>query len=185
MKESTGRGFGSSAMPAKDGTFRIAGLSGGLVNLHLYSPTAQFRLVRVERNGVVQPRGIEIKPSEQVTGVRVVVNYGNASLRGTIAVENGSLPPNGRFYIWLRRVDDANPTGSFNDATPQIDSRGQFLLENMFPGTYEIHAGIGVQVSEGRTQMIPGKKHEVVVTAGSNNNVTVTVDLNSAPPPRP
>ena len=67
----------------------------------------------------------------------------------------------------------------------EIDLRGQFLLENIFPGTYEINAGIGVQMSEGRTQMIPGKKHEVVVTAGSSNNVTVTGHLKSAPPPRP
>lgn len=182
MKEiNTGRGFGSSTMPAKDGSFRIAGLSGGMASLWLHSETMQFRVVRVERNGVIQPRGIDIKPSEQVTGVRVIVNSGNASLRGTIVAENGTMPAGGRFFVWLRRVEEGNTSISWGSAQPQLDSRGQFQVDNMFPGTYEIHAGVAVQMSEGRTQMIPNKKQEVVVTAGINN-VTVTLDLSSATP---
>jgi hypothetical protein len=180
MNESTGRGTGSSAKPAADGSFRIGGLPGGTASFHAFAPNTQFQIVRVERNGVIQPRGIDLKPGEQVTGVRVVVSYGNASIRGVIALENGTMPPGGRFYVWVRRIsDDPNaPLTSF-DASPQMDSRGQFIIESLSAGTYEIHAGI---LSRESGRNIFNKTQEVVVTPGSNTNVTIKLDLSSPAP---
>jgi hypothetical protein len=180
MNESTGRGTGSSAKPAADGSFRIGGLPGGTASFHAFAPNTQFQIVRVERNGVIQPRGIDLKPGEQVTGVRVVVSYGNASIRGAIALENGTMPPGGRFYVWVRRIsDDPNaPLTSF-DASPQMDSRGQFIIESLSAGTYEIHAGI---LSRESGRNIFNKTQEVVVTPGSNTNVTIKLDLSSPAP---
>ena len=177
MNESTGRGHGSSAIPAADGSFRIIGLGAGTAGMHVYASTGQFRIVRLERNGVIQTRGIDLKPGEHITGIRLVLNYGNASIRGTITVENGAIPAGGRLFIWLRRIiDDQNGAGSWTDFTPQLDSRGQFRVENVFPGTYEIN--VGVAMPEGRAHVMY-KKQDVVVTAGTNNNVNITVDLNS------
>ena len=180
LEEGASRSYSSAASPAPDGSFRILGLASGMATLQLYSSTAQFRVVRVERNGVIQPRGIEIKPGEQITGVRVVAGYGNANIRGVIMVEKGTLPPNGRFYVWLRAIsDDPAAQNNWTDATQQTDSRGRFAIDNLFAGTYELTVGIAVEVSPGRTQMLPSKKQEVVVTPGSHNNVTISLDLSS------
>ena len=175
------RGSSSSATPAPDGSFRITGLGSGSAYFHIYSATSQFRVMRVERNGVVQPQGIEVKPGEHVAGVRIIVHYGNASIRGVIAVEKGALPQGGSFYVWLRRVivDDPNAALQWSDATPQMDSRGHFMVEHLLPGTYEIRAG--VVLADGRGLSLP-KKEEVVLTAGSTTNVTINLDLSSLTP---
>jgi hypothetical protein len=176
MNEVTRRGFGASAMVAQDGTFRITGLAGGTASFFVAS-SPQFRIVRVERNGVIQPRGIDIKPGEQIAGVRVVVNYGNASIRGVVTLENGTLPPGGQFYVWVRKLgDDPNAPPSSSNASLQLDARGQFVIENLMPGAYELQAGVALP--EARKSLVT-KKQEVVVTAGSTSNVTITLDLKS------
>lgn len=172
------RGSSSSSLPAPDGSFRIAGLGPGTAHFHIYSATSQFRVMRVERNGVVQPQGIEIKPGEHIAGVRLIVHYGNASIRGVIAVENGTLPQNTRFYVWLRRTND-DPNGPWSNAAPRVDSRGNFLVEHLLPGTYEIRGG--VVLADGRGLSLP-QKEDIVVTAGSTTNVTLNVDLSSLRP---
>jgi hypothetical protein len=177
------RGYGSSTIPAPDGSFRLTGLGAGMASLHVYSGS-MFRIARVERNGVILPRNFEIKPSEQITGVRIFVNYGNASIRGAITLANGTLPPGGRFYVWIRRItDDPTAAALFTDATRQMDSRGQFIIENLAPGTYEVHAGLGVREGTNTVHKnVVHKKQEVVVTAGSTNNITITLELSSTPP---
>lgn len=164
---------------APDGSFRMSGVQPGLVTF--YFPSANsFRVVRVEYNGVVQPRGIEVKDGQQVTGVRIVVNYGNASIRGVISIENGTLPQNGRYFVQLRRTNDGEPNKVMSsDPSPQVDARGQFLVEGLLPGVYELHAGVYVPGSQSVTLE---KKQEVVVTANTPTNVNVTLDLKSATP---
>lgn len=172
------RGSSSSAAPAPDGSFRLVGLGDGTAHFNIYSATSQFRVTRVERNGIVQPHGIEIKPGEHIAGVRLIVHYGNASIRGVIAVEKGTLPQNARFYVWLRRTND-EPNGSWSNAAPKVDARGHFVIEHLLPGTYEIRGG--VVLADGRGLSLP-EKEEVVVTAGSTTNVTLNLDLSSIPP---
>ena len=178
------RGYGSSASAAQDGSFRLTGLGGGMASLHVF-PNSSFRIARVERNGVIVPRNFEIKPGEQITGVRVFVNYGNASIRGSVKLASGTLPPGARFFVWVRRIsEDPNSSAYWNDASRQIDARGQFIIENLAPGTYEVHAGVALQ--EGRVDVghSNNRKQEVVVTAGSTNNITITVELDD-PDPEP
>ena len=174
------RGSSSSVTPGKDGSFRIAGLGGGTAYFHIYSATSQFRVMRVERNGVIHPQGLEIRPGEQVTGVRLILQYGNASIRGAITVEKGALPPGARFYLALRRnVDHANTSAAFFDVSSHMDSRGHFFVEHLLPGTYEIHSGVVVAQGRGLPFV---KRQEVVVTAGSTANVTISMDLSSITP---
>jgi hypothetical protein len=58
--------------------------------------------------------------------------------------------------------------------TADVDARGQFVVEGLLPGTYEINAGI---VSGDRRVMFAGKKQQVDVTAGSSNNITISIDV--------
>ena len=164
-----------------DGSFTISGLSAGTAYFNIPS-SSRFRITRIERGGVVQPRGIEIKEGEPVTGLRIVVSYGNASLRGVIELASGTPPPKTSFYLWLRNVAD-DPIGSSPQLAADVDARGQFVIEGLLPGTYEVDAGI---IFKETRVLLPSKKQQIEVTAGSNNNVTITIAVDiPANIPRP
>jgi len=162
-----------------DGSFSISGLAPGSATFNIPSST-RFRIVRIERGGVVQPRGIEVREGEPVTGLRIVVNYGNASLRGVVQLAGGTLPPNANLYLWMRNITD-DPLHGSPQLSADVDARGQFVIEGLLPGTYEVDAGI---VFRNTRALIPSKKQQIEVTAGANNNITILVDI---PPnmPRP
>ncbi|HYK22571.1 MAG TPA: hypothetical protein VEV42_17645 [Pyrinomonadaceae bacterium] len=138
-----GLGNSSSSPVAPDGSFRLAGLPAGTISLQLGSVMGRmlenrFSVMRVERDGVPVQSGVEIKDGEQVTGVRIIVSYGNATLRGVVKLENGSLPEGARIFLRLTRPGD----NFANLRTLQVDSRGQFLMQGLPPGVYELTAMI-------------------------------------------
>ena len=158
-----------------DGSFQILGLRSGLVNIYL-TTNDRFRLVRVEQNGVIQPRGIELKDGQQLTGVRVIVQYANASVRGAIEFENGPLPENGRLSVRIKKPGEDERNMNFYDPSAQVDARGQFVIEGLLPGNYELIVAVYVP---GSPPSFITKKQEIAVTAGAPNNVTIKVDLKS------
>jgi len=162
---------GSSTIAA-DGRFWITGLQSGLVTFSV-SNSEHFRLVRVEQNGVMQPRGVELKDGQQLEGLKVVVQYANASLRGAIEIENGPLPENGQLTVALRTPGSLDR--GFGGAA-RVDARGQFLIEGLVPGNYVLNVGAYIP---GSPPTFVKKSQDVVVTAGAANNVTVTLDLKS------
>ena len=175
------RGRASYATQGPDGRFRISGLGAGTATFFIPS-AGQLKIARVERNGMIQPRGIEIRPGEQVGGVQVFVHYANASIRGSVVVENGPMPPGGRVYIWMRKLnEDPNTQYSGTRTSLQLDARNQFVSEHLLPGTYELFAGISFPQER---RSIAGKRQEVVVTAGTTTNVSITLDLHP-PAPKP
>ena len=177
----TGGGMGSSAQSpiAPDGGFQLTGLPGGTASLTLGStnmpfPPKGFMISRIERDGVVAQRGIEIKEGEQLTGLRVVVAYGNAALRGVVKVENGTLPDGARIYVRLTKAGE-----TFSNFRPtQADARGHFLFEGIPSGMYVVHAFVATA-----TAMPPrSAKREVDIQDGAANEVTITIDMS---PPKP
>lgn len=89
---------------------------------------------RVERDGISQPRGLEIKDSEPVTGVRVLIGYGNGTVRGLVKIAGGVMPPNARFSVWLTSSEDAETLDRINSMpSPTVDSRGRFIVEGLPP----------------------------------------------------
>ncbi|HEY2963967.1 MAG TPA: carboxypeptidase-like regulatory domain-containing protein [Pyrinomonadaceae bacterium] len=165
--------WSSQTAIARDGSFWITGLRGGLVTLFVSSSDC-FRIVRVEHNGVIQSGGIELRDGEQLTGVKVVVQCANSSLRGVIEFENGGVPENARFGVRIRKPGDDERKVFSHDPSPQVDARGQFVIEGLMPGNYELVVSVYIP---GSPPVIINKKQEVVVTAGSPNTVTVKVDL--------
>lgn len=176
------RDRGGNVDPGPDGSFRVSGLASGTI-LFGTSLGTVLKIVRVERDGVIQTRRLEISPGEQVTGVRIVLHYGNASLRGTVAVKSGSIPPDARMIITvLRRLNDYSNGPYINSqASVQVDARGQFVAENLVPGTYEVIAEAIVQQPR---KIIASKRQVVVVTAGLTNTVSITLDLLPSAPKR-
>lgn len=156
-----------------DGSFRFGGLVAGSASF-LADLSQRFRVVRIERNGVIQTGNLDVKQGEDITGVRIVIGYGDASISGTVTIGNGTMPPNGRLILWVNKLND-NPQKLWIDASSQIDTRGQFVIDNLVPGTYEIIAG--VLVPGGRAPL-GQTKQQVVVSAGSTTNTTIRLDLN-------
>lgn len=178
----------SWAQPATinhDGSFRLSGLQNGVANFSLtftdHRPLRRFTITRVERDGVAQVRGVEVKEGEQVTGIRLVVNYGNGTIRGLVKLENGELPSTARFSVWFTNPGDdpTRPQGTFVPS-PQVDSRGHFLVEGLAAGTYEVNASVYIP---GSRRWLPPAKQQVNVADGVVTEVTLTLDL--APNPGP
>jgi hypothetical protein len=136
----------------------------------------------VERNGVVQPTGIPIRDREQISGLRLIVHYGNASVRGVLKVANDApLPANAKFFVSLKRIGE--PVRQFDQSSSgrsaEVDARGQFLAEGLLPGTYEVTA-YSYTPDEPRGQVLQGKQ-QVTVTDGAVVNITVTLEPRSVP----
>jgi len=93
-----------------------------------------FLISRIERDGIVQPRGIEVKEGEQVAGIRVILEYGTAVLRGRVNVQNGTLPMGTRIMVRLTLPGAA----SSNLRSPTVDERFRFAADGIPAGTYEL-----------------------------------------------
>jgi hypothetical protein len=175
--EGVNSGFGHSSPISADGTFRIGGLSPGTANLTLGSqdgrPPVNFAILRVELDGVVLPRGVELGADEQqVTGVKVVLKYGTGSIRGAVKLENGPLPSGSRLQVWIRKVGDT----SSNSRPYTPDLRGRFLIEGIDAGDYELNVQVDVPGREP-----PRATQTITITDGTVTEVAITVDLKPKP----
>jgi protocatechuate 3,4-dioxygenase beta subunit len=168
----------SNVKLSPDGSFRITGLRPGKARLYLasYPPIPGFTIARIERDGVAQ-REIELGQGAQVTGIRVVIEYGTGTVRGVVKIENGPLPENARMLVAARRRGEAT-MGPANRGA-QVDSRGRFFLEGMATGEYELTLQTLIPGGQRRP---PPIKQNVTVTNGVEAEVTFTFDLNAKEP---
>lgn len=135
-----------------DGSFRFNGLRPGklkIVNNAQQLPRG-FSVLRVERDGIAQRDGIEISDGGgNITGVRIVMAYGNGTVRGNVTVKSSELPAGTPLFVFARRADSPSITGS-----TQTDARGSFILEWLAPGEYELTVGVrgqgGMRLSAAR-----------------------------------
>ena len=157
-----------------DGSFRLGGLPPGTINMMFGSPGLPlppkgFTITRIERDGVVSPRGVVVKDGEQLTGVRVFVSYGTATLSGVVTVENGPLPEKGRVFVRLTK-----PGNTLSNLRPAVvDERGHFLMDGVPPGTYELVMTVNLP-----GQVPRNIKREVILQDGQTTNLTINVDPN-------
>jgi 5-hydroxyisourate hydrolase-like protein (transthyretin family) len=171
-----GVGNSVSSAIAADGGFRFSGLQNGDVNIALVEknmpfPPKGFAISRIERDGVTVPR-LQMKDGEPVTGVKVFVSYGTATLRGVITVENGTAPPNTHFFVRITKSGEQNS----NIRPPQVDSRGHFLLEGLPAGTYDVSAAM----TGGPSRQKPVKR-TVTLVDGVVTDVALTIDFAPVP----
>jgi hypothetical protein len=169
-----GRSNPSSAINP-NGSFSLTGLAAGRLIPRL-QPREPFRVIRLEREGIVYPHGFDIKERDQITGLRVVVGYANAAIRGTIKLPPGlELPAPPRFRVFIRRTDEQVPNAYI--APVEADARGNFRVDNLIPGTYDIVVNVLINTTPGQPQRIPTTKQTVVVTNGAVADVTFTVQI--------
>ena len=163
-----------------DGSFRIIGMSPGVIHFAINTfnsgGTKQLALVRIERDGIIQTSGVNVKDGEQITGLRLIVKTLTASIRGQVKFEDGELPAGVRMSIWLQPVQESGVSYrvmSMN-SSPQIDARGRFLIEGIAGGTYEIFVAVFEPARYDTSQVF---KQQVTVTDNTVNEVTMTIKL--------
>jgi hypothetical protein len=178
--EVTSSGFVQTSSINPDGSFRVGGLQAGVAQLQLGAQDrgllTGFVISRVERDGVVFPRGVEIKSGEQISGLKIFVVYGSGIVRGTIKVENGTLPPDARLLVRLVKPDQPSLMGR------DVDARGRFAIEGIPGGTYDLWVNCYIPGARSRQ---PSTKQSVIVTDGAVTELEVVLDLNPNSSPKP
>jgi 5-hydroxyisourate hydrolase-like protein (transthyretin family) len=161
----------ASAQVGPDGSFQINGLRPGRISIGVYPNGPSLTrptIERIEHDGIGVSQGFEIQPGQSISGLRVVVNYGTGTIRGTVSFEGGNLPVDARTFVSCRREGARDGGGS------QVDSRGHFLISNLAPGTYDVM----LQLALPRTpRPIQPQKQVVTVTADSESAVTFVINL--------
>jgi protocatechuate 3,4-dioxygenase beta subunit len=154
-----------------DGSFTLGGLDPGSLYISLggeYEPLMKgFNVARIERNGMVEGRNIEIKNGERITDIRVVVTYGNAIVHGVVKFDNGPLPAGARVNIRVKKDGtDFRP--------PRVDARGSFIMDGMPAGTYELEVNLYIP-GKLRKPQVPTKQM-VNVADGVVTDVIINVE---------
>jgi hypothetical protein len=165
-----------SAAINPDGSFIVRGLQPGTANINTVSSAdsslvKNLLILRTERYGIEQPRGIAMKAGEQIEGLAVMVAYGTGVVRGEIRYQNGVLPPGSRVVVRVTPTDKFNPiTGT------DVDARGHFQIERLPPGSFWLD--VDVYLPGGRRGAAPMRQQ--VNVAGDETEVTFTLDLKPA-----
>jgi protocatechuate 3,4-dioxygenase beta subunit len=166
----------STSAVAPDGSFQIEGLPPGKAMVNVLSAGGTdlkgFSISRIEREGLVQSQGIDMRPGENATGVRVYLSYGSGTIRGQIKVEGGTLPSEAMIFVML--THDGAPTRS----SSPVDSRGRFLIQNLPAGAYQVVMQIfNMGRSTTARNMPQPQRQEITVMDGTETEVSFTVDL--------
>jgi len=163
-----------------DGRFQIRGLQPGKVEISMNMTPAMKGLsrLRIEHNGVPQRDGIELNPGEQVTNVRFVVGNATGVVRGLVKIGNGELLQDFTMYVSAKRTDDPSWRGTGG----QVDARGQFMIESLPPGEYELQVSVysrtpGDKRVEQLQPIFSKVKERVVVSNGAEARATLVIDL--------
>ena len=124
-----------------DGSFQLRGLRPGRARL-MVQDFAGLRITRIERSGVPQPQGIDVAAGDQITDIRVVIQFPSGIIRGQVNVDGGGqLPKGARLSVGARRNNDSSDPGDLPDhvfETAEVDSAGHFVIQGLIPGEYEV-----------------------------------------------
>ncbi len=197
----SGRNSMSGVSP--EGIFRIGGLAPGSARVSIGGggfggQGGAFKLIRIERNGSPINGDIELTSGEQVAGIRIVVGYGSAIIQGRVVVTGGTLPPGARLMVSARSLSAAaatGPGGFGGGNSARVEADGQFRIENLLPGSYEVRLtgslgggpggrgqggqGRGGQAGTTGQQQprLPDVRQTVTVTAATPANITLPLNL--------
>lgn len=157
-----------------DGRFQLRSLRPGKVGLRVGSEGRKFSIVRIERNGVEIQDSFDLKPAEQVTGVRVVLKEAAGGLRGRIGLPGGPLPAGYTLSATLQRLGNnvlipiplaINPNLSFDEPSLVV-------------GEYEIAVTVKAPGADGAPMPVREPiRQRVTVQERASTEVVVTVDL--------
>ena len=146
-----------------------------------------FKILRIERDGTQQTRGIAVNSGDQVTGVRIVAAYADGTVEGVVKFQNGTLASGTRVFARLSSSTQGQGRGA-NLGAANVDQRGHFLIQNVPPGSYNLIVTAFAQGGRRRGQPPQPQtpvtaQQQVMVTEGQVTSVTVSLDLGQNNPP--
>lgn len=156
------------------GNVHFKGLGTGKVSINVVGDNTQkgFSVTRIEHNGTTMNDGLSVSAGEAVTGVRIIVAYSSASIRGEIKVEGGTLPEDVNLDVRLIPTDNLSKT-----LFASADARGRFLFEGVTAGNYEIVVGTYANRPpyEKPSIKLQENSKSIQVSTGQEQTVTLTV----------
>ncbi len=172
------------SMPLTQGmTFQLKGLQPGKHSIIIDSAGKgqKVAVTRIERDGAILPDNkIDLGPQEQVRNLRVFITAAGGVIRGQVKLIGGSFPTG-----FMVRAMAKRPGENSVQRSGEVDSRGNFVIENLAPGDYEIYlTGFSYdqrsnQTPEARNFLgrISKSSASASVGYGSETQVTITIDL--------
>jgi protocatechuate 3,4-dioxygenase beta subunit len=122
-----------------NGGFRLTGLRPGEYQLRAWNvgnPRKQLAIQRVEVAGQSMSGAIELKEGQSISDARIVMVYGEGVVRGRLNFQNGEPQKNICFYVTTdRKGECADCQNRFH---AQVSAGGQYMLEGLPPGDYEL-----------------------------------------------
>lgn len=162
-----------------DGSFQLTGVPAGKMRLTSNRVIPGLTLVRVEQNGTpATDNSIEVHTGEQINNVRVVFSHSTAAIRGRLELVGGTLPEG----ISINVLAQPSERGSGNGKTTLLDARGQFVLDGLLPGDYNLRLSANYPLLSAQelnllTRKIESYTRRVSIANGSQIQVTITIDL--------
>jgi len=165
-----------------DGSFRIPGLRPGkarIITVDMFNSSG-LKLSRVERDGA-ETSSIEIKAGETVTGVKLVFALAKGIIRGKVVNLNGKLPADAYIEVEIYKSGTTERVFSFWEPEIDVDEEGNFVIENLIAGSYDIEVSIRDEDATDADHSKPsGAKQTVIVTNDAPTEVTITIDIKKA-----
>jgi hypothetical protein len=161
----------------EDGSFSAGGIIPGKALIYLDNadgPGQRPWVMRIERNGVSQNQGIEIAQGETISGLRVVVAYGNGTVRGQVQTK-GSPFDTRKIYVLVRHTSVPRLAGSM-----EIDARGRFMIDGLPDGEYEITLETDFTDDDAGRDLrarFAAARQTITITNGAQTPVTLLIDL--------
>ncbi|HEX7330238.1 MAG TPA: carboxypeptidase-like regulatory domain-containing protein [Pyrinomonadaceae bacterium] len=162
-----------------DGSFRLDGLRPGKLKINVATQRFPrgFSILRVEREGVALGDSLDIPQGTHISGLRVVLTYGNGIVRGQAKIKAEELLPGTRLLVF------AQPMGANAGARTHsiaVDPRGSFILESLPAGDYELRLGV-LQPGSGNNVRYSTASQTVRVTNNSTFEVTLVFESGAKP----
>lgn len=159
-----------------DGTFRLTGIGPGKLRLNTMSDAVKgLTTTRVELNNANIIGGFDIAEGAQVTGVRIVMTYGTATLVGQTTFLNGTPTAGARLMVFARLIV---PTpGTTVSRSTEVDGRGFFRIEGMTAGEYEVVVHAFALASGGGARTRRSEPVRIVLGDGGETKVAPVIDF--------
>jgi len=131
---------------------------------------------RLEIDGLPVRGPIRLEEDQQLSGVRIVMTYGSGVVRGQVKSQNGEAPKGFCFEVYTSREQDNVQGFTVFPYRAQVSAGGQYSLEDLPPGDYELMLRAKPCATEKFPEILP-VKHRVRVVNGTEALVDFVVDL--------
>ena len=186
-----------------DGSFVLEGVTGRL-NFILSGSDGWLQIKRIERDGVEVKDGIEVRPGENIAGIRIIAYHPQGRIRGEIQFAGGALP-DGWGMAWELAVNPGSPAPDDEaESAPTrmpikgtdgyfhfdknwrffgivghelIDETGRFVIEQLPAGEYDLSITLNNLREWSRPVCPPGSNQRVAVRENEETHVKITIDL--------